>query len=114
MNSFPAMGIDIKTHKPVLANGSGGLSGPAIKPIAIKLVHDAAQRTTLPIIGMGGIFEPEDAIEFFIAGASAVAVGTANFIDPNTALRVIDGIETYLIDQGLNHINQLVGTVHYG
>ncbi|MFL2859967.1 MAG: dihydroorotate dehydrogenase [Pontiellaceae bacterium] len=114
MNSFPAMGIDIKTHKPVLANGSGGLSGPAIKPIAIKLVHDAAQKTNLPIIGMGGIFEPEDAIEFFIAGASAVAVGTANFIDPSTAIRVINGIETFLIDKDLNDIKQLVGTVNYG
>ena len=114
MNSFPAMGIDIKTRKPVLANGSGGLSGPAIKPIAIKLVHDAALKTNLPIIGMGGIFEPEDALEFFIAGASAIAIGTANFIDPNTSIRVIDGIETFLIDQGLTDIKQLVGTVNHG
>ncbi|MFL2876508.1 MAG: dihydroorotate dehydrogenase [Pontiellaceae bacterium] len=114
MNSFPAMGIDIKTRKPVLANGSGGLSGPAIKPIAIKLVHDAAQKTKLPIIGMGGIFELEDAIEFFIAGASAIAIGTANFIDPSTSIRVIEGIETFLIEQGLNDIKKLVGTVNYG
>ncbi|RZO87353.1 MAG: dihydroorotate dehydrogenase [Kiritimatiellaceae bacterium] len=114
MNSFPAMGIDIKTRKPVLANGSGGLSGPAIKPIAIKLVHDAAQHTTLPIIGMGGIFEPEDAIEFLIAGASAVAVGTANFIDPSTAIRVIEGIEAYLVQHQHTDIQDIIGTVNFG
>ena len=113
MNSYPAMGIDIKTRRPVLANGSGGLSGPAIKPIAIKLVHDAAKTTSLPIIGMGGIFEAEDAIEFLIAGATAVAVGTANFIDPSTAIRVIDGIENYLIENKINDVKQLVGTVNY-
>ena len=79
----------------------------------IKLVHDAAKTTSLPIIGMGGIFEAEDAIEFLIAGATAIAVGTANFIDPNTAIRVIDGIENYLIENKLNDVKQLVGTVNY-
>ena len=83
MNSYPAMAIDIRTRKPTLANKSGGYA-PAIKPIAIKLVWDAYQVTQLPIIGMGGIFEPEDAIEFMMAGARAVAVGTANFVDPST------------------------------
>jgi len=111
MNSYPAMAINIETLKPELANRTGGLSGPAIKPIAIKLVCDAAQVTSLPIIGMGGIFEPEDAIEFLIAGASAVAVGTANFVDPSTTLRVVDGIEQYLIDHHHASVKEIVGTV---
>lgn len=111
MNSYPAMAINIETLKPELANRSGGLSGPAIKPIAIKLVWDAAKATTLPIIGMGGIFEPEDAIEFMVAGATAVAVGTANFVDPSTVDRVIDGIESYLVRKGHSSVGDIVGTV---
>lgn len=111
MNSYPAMAINIETLEPELANRTGGLSGPAIKPIAIKLVWDAARATSLPIIGMGGIFEPEDAIEFMIAGASAVAVGTANFVDPSTTLRVIDGIEAYLKRKGHASAADIVGTV---
>jgi len=111
MNSYPAMAINIDTLEPELANRTGGLSGPAIKPIAIKLVWDAAKATNLPIIGMGGIFEPEDAIEFMVAGASAVAVGTANFTDPSTALRVIDGIESYLVKKGHHAVADIVGTV---
>jgi dihydroorotate dehydrogenase (NAD+) catalytic subunit len=111
MNSYPAMAINIDTLEPELANRTGGLSGPAIKPIAIKLVWDAAKATTLPIIGMGGIYEPEDAIEFMIAGATAVAVGTANFTDPSTVIRVIDGIEAYLDEKGRASIADIVGTV---
>ena len=111
MNSYPAMAINIDTLKPELANRTGGLSGPAIKPIAIKLVWDAAKATKLPIIGMGGIYEPEDAIEFMIAGATAVAVGTANFTDPSTAIRVIDGIERYLVEKGHGSVVDIVGTV---
>lgn len=111
MNSYPAMAINIETREPELANRTGGLSGPAIKPIAIKLVWDAAKATKLPIIGMGGIFEPEDAIEFMIAGATAVAVGTANFVDPSTLDRVIDGIEQYLIEKDHSSVADIVGTV---
>lgn len=111
MNTMPAMAINIETLKPELSNRSGGLSGPAIKPIAIKLVWDAARATTLPIIGMGGIFEPEDAIEFMVAGATAVAVGTANFVDPGTIVRVIDGIEAYLARKGHASVADIVGTV---
>ncbi len=111
MNSYPAMAINIETLEPELANRTGGLSGPAIKPIAIKLVWDAAKATKLPIIGMGGIFEPEDAIEFMVAGATAVAVGTANFIDPSTVDRVIDGIEAYLVHKGHASVQDIVGTV---
>lgn len=111
MNSFPAMAINIETLQPELANRTGGLSGPAIKPIAIKLVWDAAKATKLPIIGMGGIYEPEDAIEFMVAGATAVAVGTANFTDPSTAYRVIDGIEAYARRKGYGSVAEIVGTV---
>ncbi len=111
MNSYPAMAINIDTLEPELANRTGGLSGPAIKPIAIKLVWDAAKATKLPIIGMGGIYEPEDAIEFMIAGATAVAVGTANFTDPSTVARVIDGIEDYLEQKGHSSVADIVGTV---
>ena len=111
MNSYPAMAIDIETRRPILGNRTGGLSGPAIKPIAVKLVWEAARAVTIPIIGMGGISCPEDAIEFLIAGASAVAVGTANFTDPSTSIRVIDGIESYLIRHHLKSVDHLIGTV---
>jgi dihydroorotate dehydrogenase (NAD+) catalytic subunit len=111
MNSYPAMAINIDTLEPELANRTGGLSGPPIKPIAVKLVWDAAKATRLPIIGMGGIYEPEDAIEFMIAGATAVAVGTANFTDPSTPERVIDGIEDYLVRKGHGSVADIVGTV---
>ena len=86
MNSYPAMAIDIETRKPKLANVTGGLTGPCIKPIAIKLVWEAAKAVKIPIIGMGGIQNAADAIEFMVAGATAVAVGTANFYEPQTAV----------------------------
>ena len=111
MNSYPAMAIDIETRKPQLANRTGGLSGPAIKPIAIKLVWEAAQVVDIPIIGMGGIYTPEDAVEFIIAGATAVAVGTANFTDPSSALRVIDGLESWMAGKGIGSVAELRGTV---
>ena len=100
INTLPAMVIDIETRRPVLANVVGGLSGPAIHPVAVKLVWEAAQAVRLPIVAMGGITGPEQAIEFLIAGAAAVAVGTANFIDPSTPLRVIDGIRAYCARHG--------------
>lgn len=111
MNTMPAMAINIDTLKPELANKFGGLSGPPIKPIAMKLVFDAAQAIKIPIIGMGGIFDPEDAVEFMIAGATAVAVGTATFVDPTTIERVINGIERYLIEKGHSAVSDIVGTV---
>jgi dihydroorotate dehydrogenase (NAD+) catalytic subunit len=111
MNSYPAMAIDIETRKPQLANRTGGLSGPAVKPIAIKLVWEAAQAVKIPIIGMGGIYTPEDALEFIIAGATGVAVGTANFTDPSTAVRVIDGIERWMTAKGIGSVAELRGTV---
>jgi dihydroorotate dehydrogenase (NAD+) catalytic subunit len=111
MNSYPAMAINVDTLKPELANGTGGLSGPAVKPIAVKLVWEAAKSTRLPIIGMGGIYEPADAVEFMLAGAAAVAVGTANFTDPSTAIRVIEGIEQYLTEKGHRSVADIVGAV---
>ena len=111
INTLPAMVIDIETRRPVLANKVGGLSGPAIHPVAVKLVWEAAQVSTIPILAMGGIMGPEQAIEFLIAGASAVAVGTANFIDPSTPLRVIDGIVAYLDRHGMSSVKELTGSV---
>jgi len=111
MNSFPAMAIDIESRRPRLANITGGLTGPCIKPIAIKLVWEAARAVKIPIIGMGGIQCAEDALEFLIAGASAVAVGTANFYEPQTSLRVLEGIREYMQRHGLEDLKSLVGSV---
>lgn len=113
-NSFPAMAIDINTRRPKLANITGGLTGPAIKPIAIKLVWEAAQAVKIPIIGMGGIQNADDAIEFLMAGATAVAVGTANFYEPQTPLQVVAGIRNFMQRNGINDIRELVGTVRTG
>ena len=110
-NSYPAMAIDIETRRPRLANITGGLTGPCLKPIAIKLVWEAAKAVRIPIIGMGGIQSAADAIEFLMAGASAVAVGTANFYEPRTALDVIAGLKEFMQRKGLTDVRQLVGTV---
>jgi dihydroorotate dehydrogenase (NAD+) catalytic subunit len=108
INTLPAMVIDIETRRPVLANKVGGLSGPAIHPVAVKLVWEAAQAARVPLLAMGGITDAAQAIEFLIAGATAVAVGTANFIDPTTPLRVIDGIAAYLARHGMKSARELV------
>jgi len=108
-NSYPAMAIDIETRKPKLANVTGGLTGPCIKPIAIKLVWDAARAVKIPIIGMGGIQSADDAIEFLMAGASAVAVGTANFYEPQTALNVIAGIREFMVQEKIRDVHELTG-----
>jgi dihydroorotate dehydrogenase (NAD+) catalytic subunit len=110
-NSYPAMAIDIETRKPKLANVTGGLTGPCIKPIAIKLVWEAAQAVKIPIIGMGGIQNAADAIEFMMAGATAVAVGTANFYEPQTALQVITGIREFMQNKNLSDVKDITGSV---
>ena len=110
-NTIPAMAIDIETRRPVLANRIGGLSGAAIHHVALKHVYDAAQAVKVPIIAMGGIFGAREAIAFLIAGATAVAVGTANFIDPTTPLRVIDGIRDYLIRHRMASVSELTGSL---
>jgi len=111
INSFPAMAVDIETQRPALANVVGGLTGPAIHPIAVRLVWEAAKAVKIPIIAMGGITDAREAIEFFIVGASAVAVGTANFTDPGTALAIASGLEAYLKRKGLSSIRELIGSL---
>jgi len=109
INTMPGMAININTRRPVLANKIGGLSGPAIKPIAVRNVYLAAKAVNIPIIGMGGIMTGEDAVEFLLAGASAVAVGTATFLDPKAPLNVLEGIETYMKRNGVEDVNSLIG-----
>lgn len=111
INTLLGMAIDAKKREPMLANVTGGLSGPAIKPIALRMVWQIYNAVKIPIIGMGGIMTVEDAIEFFIAGASAVAVGTANFVDPQATIEIIDGIEKYILENGIEKIDELVGSL---
>ena len=111
INSFPAMAIDIERRRPILANKTGGLTGPAIHSVAVKLVYESAQAVKIPIIGMGGITAAREAIEFIIAGATAVAVGTANFTDPTTSIDVVDGITDYLRRHRMGSVHDLIGSV---
>lgn len=111
INTLTGMKIDIQRRSFALANKTGGLSGPAIKPVAVRMVYQVAQAVKLPIIGMGGIATAEDAIEFILAGASAVSVGTANFYNPLATLDVIKGIEDYMNKYQINDINDLIGAV---
>ena len=111
INTIPAMVIDIEKRKPVLANRTGGLSGRGIHPAAVKLVYDAHNATKLPILAMGGVYEPKDAIEFFLAGATAVAVGTATFSDPGTVGAVYDGIVAYCERHGFKAVSELTGNL---
>lgn len=111
INTITGMKIDINRKKFVLANKTGGLSGPAIKPVAVRMVWQAAQAVRIPIIGMGGIASAEDALEFIMAGATAVAVGAANFTDPYTTEKVISGIGRYMKDNKVNDIKELIGCV---
>ena len=109
INTLLGMEIDIRTRRPVLGNITGGLSGPAVKPVALRLVWQTARAVHIPVVGMGGIMTADDAIAFFLAGASAVAVGTANFVDPAITEKIIQGIEAYLIRYQVAHIQELVG-----
>lgn len=109
INTLVGMRLDIKTGKPILANGTGGLSGPAVKPVAIRMIHEVSQAVNIPIIGMGGIQSAEDVIEFFYAGASAVAVGTANFVDPFICPTIIDELPSLLDQLGYDHISECTG-----
>ena len=111
INTLLGIAIDIETRKPKLGSTTGGLSGPAIKPVAVRMVYEVYQTVKVPLIGMGGIMSAEDAIEFILAGATAVAIGTANFVDPKTAEKVIEGINKYLETHKIADINHLIGKI---
>lgn len=111
INTLFGMRIDVKTRRPVLRNNMGGLSGPAVMPVAVRMVYQVRQAVQIPIIGMGGITTGEDAIEFMLAGANAVAVGTAGIVDPYAWIRVRNGIEKYLDENNIADVNEIVGAV---
>ena len=112
VNTFLAMVIDVETRRPKISNGVGGLSGPAIRPIAVRMVHECRQLVKIPIIGMGGIADARDALEFMIAGASAVQIGTANFVDPFIWSKLLEGMTSYMERHRIARISDLVGTVN--
>ena len=111
INTLLGMSIDIDKKRPVLANNTGGLSGPAIKPVAVRMVYQVAQVVNIPILGMGGIINGEDAIEFMLAGATAVSIGAGNFIDPYTSVNTVIGIENYMKKHSIEDINDIIGKV---
>ena len=111
INTLTGMKIDIERQTFAIANKTGGLSGPAVKPVAVRMVYQVANAVKIPIIGMGGICTAEDAMEFILAGATAVSIGTANFTNPYTTVEVIDGIEAYMRRHGVEDINELIGLV---
>ncbi len=111
INTLTGMKIDVKKRTFALANKTGGLSGPAIRPVAVRMVYQTAHAVSIPVIGMGGIMTADDALEFILAGATAVSVGTANFTDPCATVKIIDGIEEYMKTYGFKDINDLIGAV---
>lgn len=111
INTLLGMAIDAEKRKPVLSTITGGLSGPAIKPIALRMVWQVAQSVKIPVIGLGGISNATDAIEFMLAGATAVQVGTANFVDPQVMIKIIDGMEDYLLRHNISDINDIIGAL---
>ena len=111
INTLLGMKIDINTRRPVLANNTGGLSGPAIKPVAVRMVYQVAQAVKIPIMGLGGIMNGEDAIEFMLAGATTISIGAGNFIDPYTSVKTVEGIEEYMRKYNIENITDIVGKV---
>ena len=111
INTITGMAVDLSTRRSKLANVTGGLSGPAIKPVALRMVWQAAQVVKIPIVGVGGIMNATDALEFMMVGATAVQVGTANFVNPGSTMAIIDGMQTWLKQEGLDDIKQLIGTL---
>ncbi|MEE8328645.1 MAG: dihydroorotate dehydrogenase [Thermodesulfovibrionia bacterium] len=109
INTITGMSIDVRTRRPRLANITGGLSGPAVKPVAVRMVWECHKAVLIPIIGMGGIISAEDALEFILAGASAVAVGTANFVNPKATQDILDGIRSFMIEEGISNISGITG-----
>lgn len=112
INTLTGMKIDVRTRKFALANKTGGLSGPAVHPIAVRMVYEAAHAVTIPVIGIGGIMNAEDAIEMMLAGAAAVEIGTANFANPTACVDIINGISQFMVEQGIQDINEIIGAVH--
>lgn len=111
VNTFKAMAIDINKRKPVFENVYAGLSGPAIKPIALRMVHEVCKNVNIPVMGMGGISNAKDAIEFIMAGATCVQIGTANFVNPKVGLEIIDGIEEFMNEQGIESLDEIRGII---
>jgi len=111
VNTFKAMSIDIKKRKPVFNNVTAGLSGPAIKPIALRMVYEVAEAVDIPVIGLGGIMTAEDAIEFIMAGAHAIQVGSGNFVNPNICIDIIDGIKKFMEDEGIKSLDEIRGII---
>jgi dihydroorotate dehydrogenase (NAD+) catalytic subunit len=111
INTIIAMAIDVKTRRPKIANVTGGLSGPAIRPIAVRMVWEASRAVSIPIIGMGGISTADDALEFIIAGASAISIGTANFVNPTSPIEVLEGIADYLSRYSISKVSELTGSL---
>ena len=111
INTLMGMAIDIEHRCPKLSIRTGGLSGPAVKPVAVRMVYDVAHAVNIPVVGLGGIMTAEDAIEFFMAGATAIEVGTANFIDPTATIKIRDGISTWLDRHGCKSLSEIIGVV---
>ncbi|MDO8785066.1 MAG: nitronate monooxygenase, partial [Syntrophales bacterium] len=114
INTLTGMSVDVEQRVPHLKNITGGLSGPAIKPIALRMVWEVVNRVSIPVIGVGGIMEANDAIEFLIVGARAVQIGTANFVNPRATLDILEGIENYMLRHQMTGINELIGTLRNG
>jgi dihydroorotate dehydrogenase (NAD+) catalytic subunit len=112
INTITGMVVDIKKRKPALANVTGGLSGPAIRPVAVRMVWEVYKAVKIPIIGMGGIMNANDALEFLIAGARAIAIGTANFVNPTATIEIIEGIEKFMQEEGIYNINDIIGSLN--
>jgi len=111
INTLTGMAVDLQSRKPVLANITGGLSGPAIKPIALRMVHQVARNVNIPVIGIGGISSANDALEFLLVGATAIQVGTCNFINPAITVEIIDGIENFLEEHAISHVSDFIGSL---
>jgi len=111
INTLLGMAIDAETRKPLLSTVTGGLSGPAVKPVALRMVWQVAQAVKIPVVGLGGIMNAKDAIEFILAGATALQIGTANFIDPQVSVKIVEGIKEYLIRHQVSDINDLIGAI---
>lgn len=111
INTLLGMSINIDTRRPKLANNTGGLSGPAVKPVAVRMVYQVAKAVNIPVLGMGGIVTGDDAIEFMIAGANAVSIGCGNFVSPDVSIKAVEGIENYMKKHKIDDINEIVGTI---